>query len=136
MSAKDGSDVMERNDLGKLIVHTAADIDGIPWIEHETVAGVRHKVLWQSGTAVIGMMTIDAGAENPEHTHHGAHHHILILSGECEMLGSRLGPGSYIYIPPGTPHAAVTTGSLPCTFFYTYRPVELPPVEPDEVVAV
>ena len=97
---------------------------------------MRHKVLWQSGTTVLGLMTIDPGASNPQHVHHGAHHHILVLDGECQMLGKTVGPGGYIYVPPGVPHEAVTMGSKPCVFFYTYRPVEVAPVEPEEVVAV
>lgn len=127
---------MERNDLGKVIAHSAAEIEAIPWVDNPDLAGVRQKVLWQSGTTVLGLMSIDAGARNPMHTHHGAHHHILMLQGECEMMGKTLGPGGYIYIPPGTPHEAATVGAEPCVFFYTYRPVEVAPVEPEEVVAV
>ncbi len=118
---------MERNDLGRLIVDSPQDIEAIEWIAHGTAPGVRHKVLWQSGTTVLGLMQIDAGAENPEHTHHGAHHHILMLSGSCRMVGRDLPAGSYVYIPPGVPHAAVNDGDEACTFFYTYRPVEVDP---------
>lgn len=118
---------MERNDLGRVIVNTPEDIDAIDWIAHGDQPGVRYKVLWQSGTTVLGLMQIDAGAANPEHTHHGAHHHILMLSGTCRMLGRALGQGAYAYIPPGVPHAAVNDGTEACTFFYTYRPVEVDP---------
>lgn len=118
---------MERNDLGRLIVDSPEDIEAIEWISHGEAPGVRHKVLWQSGTTVLGLMQIDGGAQNPEHTHHGAHHHILMLSGSCRMVGRELPEGSYIYIPPGVAHAAVNDGEEPCTFFYTYRPVEVDP---------
>lgn len=118
---------MERNDLGRLIVNTPQDIDAIEWRPHGEDPGVRYKVLWQSGTTVLGLMQIDAGAANPEHTHHGAHHHILMVSGSCRMVGRDLPTGSYLYIPPGVPHAAVNDGPEPCTFFYTYRPVEVDP---------
>ena len=89
---------MERNDLGRVIVDSAADIDAIEWIANDATPGVRHKVLWQSGATVLGLMQIDGGAINPEHTHHAAHHHILILDGTCHMMGKDVGPGSYVYV--------------------------------------
>jgi hypothetical protein len=47
------------------------------------------------------------------------------------MLGRRLGPGSYIYIPPTVAHAVTDVGPGGCTFFYTYRPLEHePPASP------
>lgn len=117
--------ITERNDLGHLIVATAADVDSIEWVADDNHPGVRHKVLWQSGATVLGLMEVDPGAENPQHSHHAAHHHILILAGSCQMLGKSVGPGSYLYIPPGVPHAARNEGPEVCRFFYTYRPLEI-----------
>ena len=113
---------MTRDDLGRVIVATAGDIDDIPWESQSP--GVDHKVLWRSGDVTLGLMRVAAGAENPEHSHHAAHHHILVLSGECTILGKRVGPGSYIYIPPTVPHSVTEASESGCTFFYTYRPVE------------
>lgn len=126
---------MDRNDLGQVIVHMPADIEAIDWVQHGQDAGVRYKVLWQSGTTVLGLMEIAPGAVNPEHTHHGAHHHILMLSGECRMLGRDLPAGSYVYVPPGVPHEARNTSAEPCTFFYTYRPVEIDPADDPLIIA-
>ncbi|MEI2716019.1 MAG: cupin domain-containing protein [Candidatus Nanopelagicales bacterium] len=126
---------MERNDLGRVIVDSAADIDAIEWIANDATPGVRHKVLWQSGATVLGLMQIDGGAINPEHTHHAAHHHILILDGTCHMMGKDVGPGSYVYVPPGVPHEAANNASTPCTFFYTYRPLEMPTGDDDLIIA-
>lgn len=113
---------MSRDDLGRVIVATGADIENVEWESEQP--GVEHKVLWRSGDTTLGLMRVAAGAENPEHTHHAAHHHILMLSGECTMLGKRLGPGSYVYIPPSVPHSVTETSADGCTFFYTYRPLE------------
>lgn len=113
-----------RNDLGHVIVATKPDIDQMPWETRVDKPGTRNKILWRSGDVVLGMMQIDPGFENPEHTHHSAHHHILILEGECTMMGRRVGPGSYVYIPPTVPHGATEVGPTGCTFFYTYRPLE------------
>jgi quercetin dioxygenase-like cupin family protein len=118
---------MNRDDLGKLIVASGADIDAMQWEGVPGVPGVYRKTLWQSGDVTLGMMRVDEGKENPEHTHHAAHHHILILDGDCTMVEKRLGPGSYIYIPPGVPHAVTEVGPGGCTFFFTYRPLEHQP---------
>jgi uncharacterized RmlC-like cupin family protein len=115
---------MSRDDLGKLIVASGADIDAMPWQAIGNIPGVYSKTLWQSGDVTLGLMRVDEGAENPEHVHHAAHHHILVLEGECTMVGRRLGPGAYVYIPPTVPHAVTEVGTGGCTFFYTYRPLE------------
>ena len=111
-----------RDDLGKVLVATGAEIDDMPW--STLMAGVHQKILWQSGDTTLGLMKVDPGHENPEHVHHAAHHHILVLSGEATMIGKRVGPGSYVYIPPTVAHAVTEVGAEGCTFFYTYRPLE------------
>lgn len=42
------------------------------------------------------------------------------------MLGRRVGPGSYVYVPPSVPHSVTDASPSGCTFFYTYRPLETP----------
>lgn len=115
---------MNRNDLGKLIAVSGEDIEAMPWEDDPTDAGVYRKTLWQSGNVVLGLMRVDEGSVNPEHVHHAAHHHILILEGQCNILGKQLGPGSYVYIPPTVPHGVTDVGPGGCVFFYTYRPME------------
>jgi quercetin dioxygenase-like cupin family protein len=115
---------MNRDDLGRVIVATAADVEAAEW--QTVLPGVEHKVLWQSGDTSLGLMRVAPGAENPEHSHHAAHHHIYVLSGEATMLGRRVGPGAYVYIPPSVAHAVTDVSDEGCTFFYTYRPLEQP----------
>jgi mannose-6-phosphate isomerase-like protein (cupin superfamily) len=115
---------MNRDDLGKLIAVSGQDIEALPWEAVAEAPGVYRKTLWQSGDVTLGLMRVDEGHVNPEHVHHAAHHHILILDGECTMVGKRLGPGSYVYIPPTVPHAVTDVGPGGCTFFFTYRPLE------------
>ncbi len=114
---------MARDDLGKLIAMSGDDIEALPW-ETTDRPGVSRKSLWQSGDVTLGLMRVDEGHVNPEHVHHAAHHHILVLSGECTMVGKRVGPGSYVYIPPTVPHAVTDVAAGGCIFFYTYRPLE------------
>ena len=115
-----------RNDLGKVLVRTSAELAATPWEELNGIEGATHKVLWQSGAVVIGLIRVEAGSTKPEHTHHGAHHHMLITRGSCVMLGQRVDEGSYVYVPPGVPHAVDDVGPDGVEFFYTYRPLELP----------
>ncbi len=115
-----------RDDLGRLMVRSAAEIAALPW-ESIGIEGVEHKVLWQSGDVVIGLIRVAGGGRKPEHVHLGAHHHIWITAGSCDMVGRAVSAGSYVYIPPGVPHAVDNVGPSGCEFFYTYRPLEQPP---------
>jgi quercetin dioxygenase-like cupin family protein len=121
-----------RDDLGKVIVRTAAELAATPWEDLPGIEGATHKVLWQSGAVSIGMIRVEAGRTKPEHTHHGAHHHMLITQGSCVMLGRRVDAGSYVYVPPGVPHAVDDVGPEGVEFFYTHRPVEVAPVRGDD----
>ncbi len=126
-----------RDDLGRVLVLTSAALAGQPWQDLRGIEGATHKVLWQSGATVIGLIRVEAGSSKPEHTHHGAHHHMLITHGSCVMLGQRVDEGSYVYVPPGVAHAVDDVGPEGVEFFYTYRPVEVTPPgdEPDEHAA-
>ena len=123
-----------RNDLGRLLIRTTESLATEPWVELRGIDGATHKVLWQSGDVVIGLVRVEAGRSKPEHMHHGAHHHMLITRGSCVMLGSRVEEGSYIYVPPGVAHAVDEVGPEGVEFFYTYRPVEVG-LDDEKVVA-
>lgn len=114
---------MEQDDLGKLIVLSAADVAELPWQQMGDDPGVTQKLLWRSGAVRLGLMRVAAGSVNPVHTHVDAQHHILVTEGEATMVGHRLGAGSYLYVPPGVPHGVSDVGPDGVTFFYTYRPV-------------
>jgi mannose-6-phosphate isomerase-like protein (cupin superfamily) len=125
-----------REDLGRVLVRTSAELAALPWEDLRGIDGATHKVLWQSGATVIGLIRVEAGSHKPEHTHHGAHHHMFITKGSCVMLGQRVEEGSYVYVPPGVPHAVDDVGPEGVEFFYTYRPVDVGPApDDDDVVA-
>lgn len=115
-----------RDDLGRLILLTAAEVDELSWKPLGDTPGVTHKVLWRSGDIVLGMVRLAPGAVNPAHVHQGAHHHFLVTEGSARVIDQELEAGSYAYIPPGVPHEVVAVGDAGCTLFYTYRPVEVP----------
>jgi mannose-6-phosphate isomerase-like protein (cupin superfamily) len=114
----------ERDDMGRLMVLHTEDVDALAWAPMPGQTGVWSKILWRSGDVAIGLIRVDAGAEKAAHVHHGAHHHIWIVSGSATMLGRALTAGSYVYIPPGVEHEVTGVGRDGITFFYTYRPVE------------
>jgi mannose-6-phosphate isomerase-like protein (cupin superfamily) len=116
-----------RDDLGKVLVLTVSQLQEMPWEELRGIEGATHKVLWQSGAVVIGLIRVEPGRVKPPHTHHGAHHHMFITRGSCVMLGQRVDEGSYVYVPPGVEHAVDDVGPEGVEFFYTYRPLELGP---------
>ena len=113
-----------RDDLGKLLLMDAADVDALPWEPLHDDPKLQHKVLWRSGSVVLGLIRVEPGGENAAHVHQAAQHHILVTQGEATMVGKRLGGGGYAYIPPGGTHDVVDVGPEGVTFFYTYRPVE------------
>ena len=119
---------IHRDDLGHLLIQTSADIDAMPW-EPLGSPGMEGKVLWRSGDVVLGLMRVAPGHEMEPHTHLGAHHHILMTQGSCRMMGREVSTGAYVYIPPGVAHGVSDVSADGCTFFYTYRPVEVPSVE-------
>lgn len=114
-----------RDDLGRLMVLAATDVDAIGWEPLAEQTGVFSKVLWRSGDVAIGLIRVESGAEKAPHVHHGAHHHIWVVDGAATMVGQPLTAGSYVYIPPGVRHEVTDVGGQGVTFFYTYRPVEL-----------
>jgi quercetin dioxygenase-like cupin family protein len=119
-----------RDDMGRLMVLGAQDVDARAWEPMPGQTGVFSKLLWRSGDVAIGLIRVDAGAEKAAHVHHGAHHHIWVVSGSATMVGQELAAGSYVYIPPGVMHEVTAVGPDGITFFYTYRPVEVPRGQP------
>ena len=120
-----------RDDRGSVVLQTSAEVAARRWKPLDDQPGVTHTVLWRSGDVVIGMIRLEPGAENPEHVHQAAHHHFFVTQGEATFLGRRLDAGSYAHIPPGTPHGVTDVGPEGCTFFYSYRPMELAPSPSD-----
>ena len=121
---------MPRDDLGRLMILETEAVDRLPWERLRDLDGVFSKILWRSGDVAIGLIRVDAGAEKPAHVHHGAHHHIWLVSGSATMLGRPLSAGSYVYIPPGVEHEVTDVGPDGCVFFYTFRPIEMRSGEP------
>jgi mannose-6-phosphate isomerase-like protein (cupin superfamily) len=103
-------------------VRSAAAIGQLPDVPLGDLPGVRHRVLWVDGASAAGVMTIAAGHRLGEHAHRENQHHLWIVEGQARVLGSLLGPGSYVNVPAGVPHDIDATGTSGVKFFYLYVP--------------
>ncbi|HEU5084786.1 MAG TPA: hypothetical protein VFU14_15700 [Acidimicrobiales bacterium] len=84
------------------------------------LAGVCHRPVWTDGVSKAGVMRVDAGHRLGAHTHRRHHHHMWVVEGRAEILGSKVGPGSYVHVPDGVEHDVDATATDGCTFFYLY----------------
>ena len=69
---------------------------------------------------MAGVMTVEAGHRLGRHTHRGNHHHMLVLDGRATILGTELGPGSYVHIPSGVEYDIDASATGGCTVLYLY----------------
>src|SRR5690606_12317712 len=96
------------------------DVAELPELPLGNLAGVTLRILWQDGTSIAGVLTVEPGHHLGAHTHRVNHHHIWVLDGVARILGRELGPGSYVHIPAGVEHdidASLTSG---CRVLYMY----------------
>lgn len=82
--------------------------------------GVSHRSTWTDGTSKAGVMRVGGGNHLGAHTHRRHHHHIWVTDGHARVLGSDVGPGSYVHIPAGVEHDVDARDTEGCTFFYLY----------------
>ncbi|MGH9085188.1 MAG: cupin domain-containing protein [Acidimicrobiales bacterium] len=111
---------MEPVTSSKPTVLTPEAIGAIPTSPLGAHGGVTHRVLWRNDTSMAGVLTVEAGHRLGSHAHRVNHHHIWVLEGRARVLGSELGPGSYVHIPSGVEHDIESSTSEGCTVFYLY----------------
>ena len=87
------------------------------------------QVLETGEHAQLVAMTIQPGEEIGEETHDGDQI-LFFVEGEGEAIlegeASPVGPGDYVFVPAGTLHNFVNTGSEPLGLVTTYAPPEHP----------
>lgn len=102
------------------VVLTADAIATLPSEPLGGIEGVSHRVVWRNATSMAGVLEVEAGHRLGTHAHRVNHHHIWVLDGHAEILGTDVGPGSYVHVPHGVSHDIATTDSEGCTVFYLY----------------
>lgn len=119
MAVRDQTDVA-RADHAWTEVRTSESIEAMPWEPFGNVWGVRQRILWRAGDSYAGLLRLEPGAAVAGHEHRRAHHHALVLDGECTMLGAPVTEGAYVHVPAGVRHAIEHVGPTGCTLFYLY----------------
>src|SRR3569833_1515540 len=79
--------------------HSAIDV--LAWQPRPGLGEVRVKELLHSGDCMAGLLRLEAGAGEREHSHSAAQHHMWVLRGEATVAGVRLSAGAYVHVPAG-----------------------------------
>jgi len=74
----------------------------------------------RSDTPIAGILTVEPGHRLGWHAHHANDHHMWVLGGRATILGTELGPGSYVHIPSGVEHDIDTSATGGYTVLYLY----------------
>jgi len=76
----------------------------IEW-EDTVFKGIKQKILGvvKATGEFLRLAKADEGTVVPHHTH-PTYHHTYCISGEVEMGGRKVGPGTYMFVPAGFPH--------------------------------
>lgn len=98
----------------------ADEVRSLPEERLGDLAGVANRVTWRSQSSMAGVLTLDAGHRLGTHAHRENHHHMWVVEGHAEILGRRLGPGSYVHVPSGVDHDIDASSTEGCTVFYLY----------------
>lgn len=102
------------------VVLTAEAIAALPVARIGSIEGVTHRVLWRNDSSMSGVLTVEPGHRLGRHAHRANHHHIWVLDGRATILGTELGPGSYVHIPSGVDHDIDASRTDGCTVYYLY----------------
>lgn len=109
-----------RHDPAKPIVWSADQIADLPTEQLGDIAGVDSVTLWTDGASVTGVLTVAAGCRLGRHAHRTHLHHMWVLHGEAVIADQRLGPGSYVHVPPGIDHDIDASETGGVTVYYAY----------------
>jgi quercetin dioxygenase-like cupin family protein len=86
--------------------HETFDWGSITWVDSAELTA--------SDALTVGRVTIDSGAENPEHYHPNCDETLYLLEGTIDHWvgdeSTTLEPGDCLHIPQGKPHRAVNVG--------------------------
>lgn len=103
---------------------TRSDTQSTETFEWGTITWVDSGELTDSDALTVGRVTIDPGAENPEHLHPNCDETLYLLEGRLDhWIGSdsvELEAGDCLHIPLGEPHRAANDGPDPAVAIIAY----------------
>lgn len=89
------------------------EADAMPWIPESPVKSWKPLRFFSDGSGFVELMRMSPGAIMPLHRHTGAIH-AFNLEGERQLCtGERIGPGQYVFEPPGNTDWWKVVGDVP-----------------------
>ncbi|TAM51136.1 MAG: cupin domain-containing protein [Paraburkholderia sp.] len=95
-------------------ITTARDM---PWIPESPVKSWKPLRFFADGRGFVEMMRMSPGATMPLHRHTGEIHAFNLEGERVLCTGERVGPGEYVYEPPGNTDWWKVVGEVPLTVF-------------------
>jgi len=102
------------------LVLTSREVADRPGEPLGTLQGVINHTLWSDGASIAGWLAVAAGHHLGAHEHRHNSHHMWVVEGAAEILGTKLDAGSYVHIPPGVSHDIDARATEGCRVFYLY----------------
>jgi hypothetical protein len=112
----------ELDSLNSFVALDPAEVDALPWEEFPGHPGLFQKMLFRHHSIAVSLLHFSYGTVGHGEPHYAAHHHIWVTAGSATIAGKRVTPGTYLHIPPGTPHPTTEVSAEGMTMFYMYRP--------------
>ena len=89
----------------------------LPWEPLPSDGRVEHRVLYQDGRTVAGLLRMRPGAGELKHLHLHGEHHLWVLGGTVSVDDTVLPADSYLHVPAGLTHRITDTGAGSLLFY-------------------
>jgi len=90
-----------------------ASAPDMPWIPESPVKAWKPLRFFSDGSGFVELMRMSPGAIMPLHRHTGAIHAFNLEGERVLCTGERIGPGQYVYEPPGNTDWWKVVGDVP-----------------------
>ncbi|WP_116140901.1 cupin domain-containing protein [Trinickia diaoshuihuensis] len=92
-----------------------ASAPDMPWIPESPVKSWKPLRFFSDGSGFVELMRMSPGAIMPLHRHTGAIHAFNLEGERLLCTGERIGPGEYVFEPPGNTDWWKVVGDVPLT---------------------
>ena len=92
-----------------------ASAPDMPWIPESPVKSWKPLRFFSDGSGFVELMRMSPGAIMPLHRHTGAIHAFNLEGERFLCTGERIGPGQYVFEPPGNTDWWKVVGDVPLT---------------------
>lgn len=92
-------------------------VSELPWEPLPGTNGVEHRVLYEDGNTVAGLLRLHGGAGELTHLHLHGEHHLWVLDGDVTIDDTNLPADSYLHVPSRLTHRIADTGGGSLLFY-------------------